>query len=135
MACSTRPRQNCAPPKSARHAARAAEHRSMKLANRLDHIEPFYVMEFAKLASELARSPACDPARGGEPMIFCNIGEPDFTAPPLVQAAADAAIAAGRSQYTDATGLKPLRERIAGWYAEHQRIDIDPSRIIVTAGA
>ncbi len=107
----------------------------MKLAGRLDHIEPFYVMEFAKLASELARSPVCDPARGGAPMIFLNIGEPDFTAPPLVQAAAEAAIAAGRSQYTDATGLKPLRERIAQWYAEHHHLSIDPARIIVTAGA
>ncbi|MGM9486425.1 pyridoxal phosphate-dependent aminotransferase [Ideonella sp. YS5] len=107
----------------------------MKLASRLDHIEPFYVMEFAKAAVELARSPACDPSRGGRPMIFLNIGEPDFTAPPAVQAAADAAIAAGRSQYTDATGLPALRERIARWYADTQGLAIDPARIIVTAGA
>ena len=80
----------------------------MRLASRLDHIEPFYVMEFAKAAVGLARSPACDPSLGGRPMIFLNIGEPDFTAPPAVQAAADAAIAAGRSQYTDATGLPSL---------------------------
>ena len=107
----------------------------MRLASRLDHIEPFYVMEFAKAAVELARSPACDPARGGRPMIFLNIGEPDFTAPPAVQAAAEAAIAAGRSQYTDATGLPALRERIARWYADTQGLSIDPARIIVTAGA
>jgi aspartate/methionine/tyrosine aminotransferase len=107
----------------------------MKLASRLDHIEPFYVMEFAKLARDVALSPACDPAKGGEPMIFLNIGEPDFTAPPLVQAAAEAAIAAGRSQYTEATGLKALRERISHWYAAHHGLDIDASRIIVTAGA
>ncbi len=107
----------------------------MKLAGRLDQIEPFYVMEFAKAASELARSPACDPAQGGRPMIFLNIGEPDFTAPPLVRAAAQAALAAGRSQYTDATGLPALRERIAAWYARTQGLAIDPGRIIVTAGA
>jgi aspartate/methionine/tyrosine aminotransferase len=107
----------------------------MKLATRLDHIEPFYVMEFAKLARDIAQSPACDPARGGEPMIFLNIGEPDFTAPPLVQAAAEAAIANGRSQYTEATGLATLRERISRWYADHHGLSIAPSRIIVTAGA
>jgi len=67
----------------------------MKLARRLDHIEPFYVMECAKAAADLARQPVCDPAQGGKPMIFLNIGEPDFTAPPLVQAAAQAAIAQG----------------------------------------
>jgi aspartate/methionine/tyrosine aminotransferase len=52
-----------------------------------------------------------------------------------VQAAAEAAIAAGRSQYTEATGLHALRERISHWYAAHHGLDIDPSRIIVTAGA
>eukprot|EP01036_Dinobryon_divergens_P052185 gene52185-69818_t len=107
----------------------------MKLARRLDHIDPFYVMECAKAAVELARSPACDPARGGEPMIFLNIGEPDFTAPPLVQAAAQAAIEAGRSQYTDATGLPALREAISGWYASRFGLEVPARRIVLTAGA
>ncbi len=107
----------------------------MKLARRLEHIEPFYVMECAKAAAELARSPACDPARGGRPMIFLNIGEPDFTAPPLVQEAAERAMRSGRTQYTDATGLPALRERIAAWYASRFGIEIAPGRIVVTAGA
>ena len=107
----------------------------MKLSSRLDHIEPFYVMEFAKAARELAQSPACDPSRGGRPMIFLNIGEPDFTAPPLVQAAARSALSAGLSQYTEAVGLKALRERISHWYAQHHGLAVDPGRIIVTAGA
>jgi len=103
----------------------------MKLATRLDHIEPFYVMECAKAAAELARSPAC----ADSPMIFLNIGEPDFTAPPLVQEAADRALRAGRTQYTDATGLAALRERISGWYRTRFGLDIAPQRIVVTAGA
>jgi aspartate/methionine/tyrosine aminotransferase len=107
----------------------------MKLAKRLDHIDPFYVMECAKAAAALARSPACDPALGGEPMIFLNVGEPDFTAPPLVQEAAERAIRAGRSQYTDACGLPALRERISQWYATRFGLSIAPQRIVVTAGA
>ncbi|HEY8711147.1 MAG TPA: pyridoxal phosphate-dependent aminotransferase [Burkholderiaceae bacterium] len=107
----------------------------MKLASRLDSIEPFYVMECAKAAAELARSPECDPRSGGEPMIFLNIGEPDFTAPPLVQDAAERAMRAGRTQYTDATGLPALRERIAAWYATRFGLTIAPRRIVVTAGA
>ena len=103
----------------------------MKLAGRLDHIEPFYVMECAKAATELARSPACRE----RPMIFLNIGEPDFTAPPLVREAAERALRDGRTQYTDATGLPALRERISGWYAQRFGLDIAPSRIVVTAGA
>jgi len=107
----------------------------MKLAGRLDHIEPFYVMECAKAAQRIAASPACDPTRGGERMIFLNIGEPDFTAPPLVQEAAERAIRDGRSQYTDALGLPALREAISGWYAQRFGLQIGADRIMVTAGA
>jgi aspartate/methionine/tyrosine aminotransferase len=107
----------------------------MKLAERLNHIEPFYVMECAKAASEIARSPLCDPSVGGRPMIFLNIGEPDFTAPPRVREAAERALHAGRTQYTDATGLFSLRKAISGWYASRFDLAIDPERIVVTAGA
>ena len=107
----------------------------MKLARRLEHIEPFYVMECAKAAAEIARSPACDPARGGEPMIFLNIGEPDFSAPPRVVQAAEACMRRGQTQYTQATGLPELRESIARWYGMRFGLDIAPARIVVTAGA
>ena len=103
----------------------------MRTATRLEHIEPFYVMECAKAASELARSPAC----AERPMIFLNIGEPDFTAPPRVRESAERALRDGRTQYTDATGLASLRERIAQWYAQRFGLSVDPARIVVTAGA
>jgi aspartate/methionine/tyrosine aminotransferase len=103
----------------------------MKISTRAERIEPFYVMEVAKAASALAR----EVADGGKPMIFLNIGEPDFTAPPLVQAAAERAIREGKSQYTQATGLDALRERISGWYASRFGVDVPARRIVVTAGA
>ena len=103
----------------------------MRTASRLEHIEPFYVMECAKAASELARSPACR----DKPMLFLNIGEPDFSAPPLVREAAERALRDGRTQYTHATGLDALRERLSGWYAQRFGLDITPSRIVITAGA
>ena len=103
----------------------------MRIARRAERIEPFYVMEVAKAASQLAR----EVARTDSPMIFLNIGEPDFTAPPLVQEAAERAIRAGRTQYTDATGLPALRERISGWYRQRFAVDVPARRIVVTAGA
>jgi len=103
----------------------------MKLARRAERIEPFYVMEVAKAAATLAR----EVADSASPMIFLNIGEPDFTAPPLVQEAAERAIRDGRTQYTDATGLHALRERISGWYGQRFGVDVPASRIVVTAGA
>jgi len=107
----------------------------MKLARRLEHIEPFYVMECAKTAAQIAHSPECDPARGGEPMIFLNIGEPDFSAAPAVVRAAEACLRSGQTQYTQATGLPALRTRIARWYGTRFGLDIDAQRIVVTAGA
>ncbi|MBC7471325.1 MAG: pyridoxal phosphate-dependent aminotransferase [Ramlibacter sp.] len=103
----------------------------MKISSRAQRIEPFYVMEVAKAASQLAR----EFAHGQRPMIFLNIGEPDFTAPPLVQEAAAKAIRDGATQYTQATGLESLRERISGWYADRFRVQVPARRIVVTAGA
>ena len=88
-------------------------------------------MEVAKAASALAQ----EFAHSDRPMIFLNIGEPDFTAPPLVQEAAARAIAQGNTQYTQATGLPALRERISAWYASRFGADVAPGRIVVTAGA
>ena len=103
----------------------------MQISRRAEKIEPFYVMEVAKAASELGRSVAHTDA----PMVFLNIGEPDFTAAPLVQAAAQRAISQGHSQYTQATGLPALRERISDWYASRFGVNVPASRIVVTAGA
>ncbi|MDR7092739.1 pyridoxal phosphate-dependent aminotransferase [Hydrogenophaga laconesensis] len=103
----------------------------MRIAQRAQRVEPFYVMELAKAAATMAS----EAGTKGRPMIYLNIGEPDFTAPPLVTAAAERAIHAGRSQYTQATGLPALREAISGWYASRFSLDIDPARIVVTAGA
>jgi aspartate/methionine/tyrosine aminotransferase len=103
----------------------------MQLADRTARIEPFYVMEVAKAASAMA----AELAHTQRPMIFLNIGEPDFTAPPLVQQAAAHAIAQGRTQYTAATGLPELRARISQWYAQRWGVVVAPERIVVTAGA
>ena len=103
----------------------------MKISRRAERIEPFYVMEVAKAAQELAR----DIAHGSTPMVFLNIGEPDFTAPPLVQAAAARAVESGATQYTPSLGLDALRERLSGWYAQRFGVQVPAQRIVVTAGA
>ena len=103
----------------------------IELSRRAQRVEPFYVMEMAKHAQEVARQSSAS----GSPMIYLNIGEPDFTAPPLVQQAAERAIRAGRTQYTQAPGLPELREKISGWYASRFGINVPARRIIITAGA
>ena len=104
---------------------------AIELSRRAQRIEPFYVMEMAKHAQEVARQSSAS----GTPMIYLNIGEPDFSAPPLVQQAAERAIRDGRTQYTQAPGLPELRERISAWYASRFGVDVPARRIIITAGA
>ncbi|MDL2356088.1 MAG: pyridoxal phosphate-dependent aminotransferase [Pseudomonadota bacterium] len=98
-----------------------------QLAQRVDAIAPFHVMEVVKAAGALARA--------GADVISMSVGEPDFTAPERVAQAAIEAIRAGVTQYTDALGLPALREAIAAHYASAFGIAVDPRRIVVTAGA
>lgn len=100
---------------------------AIRYAARVDAIEPFYVMELAKEARALERA--------GRSIIHMGIGEPDFTAPEPVIAAATEALRRGVTQYTNALGLASLREAISGHYRDTFGLDIDPARIVVTAGA
>jgi aspartate/methionine/tyrosine aminotransferase len=97
------------------------------LASRLNHIAPFHVMELAKMAAELEKQ--------GRSIINLGIGEPDFTAAPLVIEAASRAMADGKMQYTSATGIPALQDAISNHYRHAYGLDIGPGRIIVTAGA
>jgi aspartate/methionine/tyrosine aminotransferase len=116
---------------TAKQAAHASDMPDMRISDRAQRIEPFYVMEVAKAAQALASQVA----HTDRPMIFLNIGEPDFTAPTRVQQAAIRAIETGSTQYTPALGLQALRERISDWYASRFKVQVPASRIVVTAGA
>lgn len=97
------------------------------LASRTAAIEPFHVMELVKRANALERA--------GRSIIHMSIGEPDFTAPPPVLAALERVAHGGGTQYTAAVGIEPLRRAIARHYADDFGVEVDPARIIVTAGA
>ena len=102
-------------------------HPLLRLAARVDTIQPFYVMELAKEAEQLKHA--------GRDIIDMGIGEPDFTAPEAVVEAAASALRRGVTQYTSALGIRPLREAIAKHYADAWGVEVDPARIVVTAGA
>jgi aspartate/methionine/tyrosine aminotransferase len=98
---------------------------SLRLAHRLDAIQPFYVMDI------LARARALE--RQGRSIIHMEIGEPDFPTSPRIVEAGVAALHAGHTHYTQAAGLPELRQAIAASYALDARPD--PERVIVTPGA
>ena len=99
----------------------------LRLAARTAHIQPFRVMELVKRARELERA--------GRSIVHLSIGEPDFTAAPPVVAALKSAVDAGATGYTAALGVQALREAIARHAGEAHDVDLDPARVVVTAGA
>jgi aspartate/methionine/tyrosine aminotransferase len=97
-----------------------------RLADRTAEFLTFHAVEVFKEAQALQAA--------GRDIISLGIGEPDFTAPPQVVEALEQAARAGRSGYSPPAGLGALREAIAGFYAGFGA-EVDPSRVIVTAGA
>ncbi len=74
-------------------------------------------------------------AAAGEDVIHMEVGQPFGPAPRKVIEAAHAALETDDLGYTEARGIRPLRERISRHYAERHGLDIDPGRIFVTTGS
>lgn len=102
-------------------------HRTALLAARAAQIEPFEVMEVLARANQLERE--------GRRVVRMEIGEPDFTAPEPIVEAASRALRDGLTSYTPALGIPELRESIAEFYSQRFGIDVNPTRIALTAGA
>lgn len=71
----------------------------------------------------------------GHHVIKLNIGEPDFGAPPEVLDAMQDLARSAPLPYTSALGLPELRSAIANFYKTTHKVDINPQRVVVTAGA
>lgn len=98
-----------------------------RLAQRTETVLPFYAVEMFKQAAALSAQ--------GRDIISLGIGEPDFTAPTQVIETLNRAAQAGLSGYTSPAGLPVLRETIAHHYETQYGASVDPSRILITAGA
>ena len=90
-------------------------------------VPAFMVMDVMAAAARIE-------AAGGN-VVHMEVGQPAACAPASALAAAQAALAVGRLDYTEALGIRSLRARIARHYAEHYAIEIDPARIVVTTGS
>ncbi|NDW22264.1 aminotransferase class I/II-fold pyridoxal phosphate-dependent enzyme [Alteromonas hispanica] len=99
----------------------------MKFTNRATAISPFLAMAYGEKATALLEN--------GHDVIRLNLGEPDFGAPKPVIEAMKSSLDAPHYPYTSALGTPELRAAIANFYHQKHKIDIEPSRIVVTAGA
>lgn len=95
--------------------------------SRRSDVPPFMVMDVMAAAARIE-------AAGGH-VIHMEVGQPAAGAPQTAIAAAHAALAAGRIDYTSALGIPSLRERIARHYREAHGCTVSPERIVVTTGS
>ena len=90
-------------------------------------VPPFIAMDVLRAANEREAA--------GHSVIHLEVGQPGTPAPAAVLDAARQALAADRIGYTDALGIPPLREAIAGHYREQYGVAVAPAEIIVTTGS
>jgi aspartate/methionine/tyrosine aminotransferase len=98
----------------------------LKVARRAA-IPPFIAMQVLRAAN--AR------AAGGKAVYHLEIGQPDTSAPAAVIEAAKRALDSDRLGYTEALGIPPLRQAIAGHYRRTYGVEIPADRIAVTTGS
>lgn len=99
----------------------------LNFADRMAEIAPFRVMELLARARKLEAQ--------GHSIIHMEVGEPDFTTPQPVIAAAQRALTEGRTHYTPSLGLPELREAISRFYQERYGEVVSPEQIVITSGA
>ena len=73
-------------------------------------------------------------ARQFEDVIHLEIGEPDLLPSPKVKKALKKSLEKNTFFYTEAKGLKKLRNKIAKHYKETYGVKVNPENIIVTTG-
>ena len=98
----------------------------MRVSRRGD-VDPFIVMDVVAQAQALEAQ--------GRRIIHMEVGQPGTPAPAGARAAVARAMEAGPLGYTVSLGLPALRAGIAGLYRRWYGIDLDPARVIVTAGS
>ncbi|WP_296084357.1 aminotransferase class I/II-fold pyridoxal phosphate-dependent enzyme [uncultured Agrobacterium sp.] len=90
-------------------------------------VEPFHAMDILAEANRRRQA--------GRPVISMAVGQPSHPAPKASLEAAEAALKHGRIGYTDALGLRELREAISSHYRLRHQVIVDPARIAVTTGS
>ena len=90
-------------------------------------VDPFIVMDVVEAAR------AAEAA--GRHIIHMEVGQPSTPAPTQARAALVEALERDSLGYTVSLGLPALREGIARLYARWYGVDLDPARVVVTAGS
>ncbi|WP_281856258.1 pyridoxal phosphate-dependent aminotransferase [Litoreibacter halocynthiae] len=98
----------------------------MRSSSRGD-VDPFIVMDVMEQARRLEQA--------GRSIIHMEVGQPGTPAPKAARAALARAMEDDALGYTVALGLPELRQGIAALYADWYGVELDPARVVITAGS
>ncbi|MBV7379542.1 pyridoxal phosphate-dependent aminotransferase [Maritimibacter dapengensis] len=90
-------------------------------------VDPFIVMDVMEAARAAEEA--------GRHIIHMEVGQPSTPAPKAARDRVARALDADALGYTVALGLPDLRRGIAALYARWYGVDLDPARVVVTAGS
>ena len=96
------------------------------LADILSRVKPSATIAVSQKARELKAA--------GRDVIGLGAGEPDFDTPDNIKAAANKAIAEGKTKYTPVSGIPELRQAIAAKFKRENGLDYAPDQTIVGTG-
>ncbi|MBN1418111.1 MAG: RNA pyrophosphohydrolase [Planctomycetes bacterium] len=109
------------------HGDGAAGDAGLAPAARAAEAKPFLVMEVLEEAGRMEAQ--------GEDIVHLEVGEPDFPTPSPIVEEACRALRAGETRYTHNLGIPALRDEIARSFRTRHGVEVDPGRIVVTAGS
>lgn len=98
----------------------------MRISNR-SNVDAFIVMDVMEAARRAEEA--------GRHIIHMEVGQPGTGAPKAARDRLSAEMEAGPLGYTVALGRPDLRAGLSALYGEWYDLDIDPARIVITAGA
>lgn len=99
----------------------------MQLSERIKKIKPSPTLVITAKANELKAK--------GIDIISFGAGEPDFDTPDYVKEGAIKALKEGKTKYSPAGGIPELRKALSDRIKEKNKIDYEPSEIVVCPGA
>lgn len=100
---------------------------AIALSKIVQGMEPSATLAMSAKAKELKAK--------GETVVDLSVGEPDFNTPKHICDAAVAAMNAGHTRYTVASGIPALKEAICADYFARFGLEYKPSQVVVSNGA
>jgi aspartate/methionine/tyrosine aminotransferase len=94
---------------------------------RAQAVRPFVVMDVVARAKELEAQ--------GRDIVRMDVGDPDLPTPQVITQAAEAAMEAGDTGYTQSLGLPDLRDAVSARFGSKYGVTVSSDDVVVTQGS